>query len=226
MRIALHADKGANPRRLARVLRGWGFSVTLVQAEDLGRLNRAEFDLLYLPGGWYQFDRSINRAILSFVRAGGGCVGTCAGAYLVGGYIPVIPGRVLRANFRGRLYLEPQSGSHPILRGVVRRCTRHKERKWEPIAATHLGGPVILPKDPAHIVASYDWEGELGAIVAAQVGAGRAVAIASHPELPLAKLPASDSTRKSGAPLRQGEESLMVRNAVLWAMKKRVPRGA
>lgn len=222
--IALYADQGANPRKLARALRNWGFAVTLIKRPDLPQLTANSFDLLYLPGGWYRFSETLNEQIRDFVLTGGGCIGTCAGAYNVAGYIPVIPGRVLRANFRGRLYLEPQQGSHPILRGVVQRCTRHKDRRWEPIAATHLGGPLILPEDRDSIVASYDLEGELGALVAASVGNGRAVAIASHPELPLAPLPRMDSSRRTQKPLPQGDESLIVRNAVLWATKHRVPK--
>jgi glutamine amidotransferase-like uncharacterized protein len=224
VKIALYAGHGTHPRLLARALRGWGFPVTLVRDEDIEELGRSDFGLLYLPGGWYQFGQKANQAILDFVREGGGCVGSCAGAYLVAGTIPVIPGRVLRSNVRGRLYLEPQAGNHPILRGIVRKCLRHKGRRWEPIAVTHQGGPMMFPADPSHIVASYDWEGEVGAVVAAPVGRGRAVAISSHPELPLASLPRSDPARKGGQPLRQGDQRLLVRNAVLWALKRRVPK--
>jgi glutamine amidotransferase-like uncharacterized protein len=224
LRVAMYAGKGTNPNRLARALRGWGFDVTRIDEDALTRSGLKRFDVLYLPGGWYRFGAEANAAVLHFVKAGGGCVGSCAGAYLVGGYIPIIPGRVLRANFRGRLYLEPQRGSHPILRGVVRRCTRHQDRRWEPIAVTHLGGPMILPRDKKAVVASYDVEGEIGAIVAAEVGRGRAVAVASHPELRLVPLPAGEGRRRRRRPLLQGHAAHLVRNAVLWAARRRVPR--
>jgi len=221
--VAMYSGTGTNPRKLTEFLRGCGCHVFPVEKTDILRLSHDECEVLYLPGGWYRFTDEVNGAIRRFVRRGGGCVGSCAGAYLVGGYIPLIAGRVLRANIRGRLYLEPQQGNHPILRGVVRRCTRHKDRRWEPVAVTHLGGPMILPDDPRTIVASYDFEGCIGAIVAAPLGRGRAVAIASHPELKLAGLPACDTARRPGRPLCQGDAALIVRNAVLWAAKRHVP---
>ena len=219
--IGIYSDEGANSTKLARTLKNWGFAVSPLKQRDLTAKVLRDFDLLYLPGGWYQFDDSANEAIISYVAQGGGCIGSCAGSYLVAGRIPLIPGRVLRSTFRGRLYLEPQQGDHPILKGVVHPCARHHERQWEQIAVTHLGGPFIFPDNPAHIVASYDTEGEIGAIVAASVGKGRAVAIASHPELAVAALPVSDSsnlrrTHKLSL-LPQGNAKLIVRNAVLWA---------
>jgi hypothetical protein len=218
----MFAGEGANPARLTACLRRFGMEVREVGIPGLDALHPGE-DVLYLPGGWYSFGPEEKEAIVAFVKAGGGCVGSCAGAYNVAGKIPVIPGRVLRNNMRGRLYVEPQRGDHPILRGVVRPCTRHKDRQWEPIAMTHLGGPFMLPDDPGTIVASYDVEGRIGAILAAGIGAGRAVALASHPEHPLADLPASDTKRNDPASLPQGDATLLVRNAVLWAAGVAVP---
>lgn len=215
IRVAVYSGKGANPRKPAQTLRKAGFALTRIGPSDLvvGRLD--EFDVLYLPGGWYSFDKKTNRAIVAWVKRGGGCVGSCAGSYLVAGYIPIIPGRVLRANLRGRIYVEPQNGTHPILRGVARRCTRHNQRRWEPIAMPHMGGPLIFPKNRNHIVASYDWEGTIGAIVAARIGRGRSVAIAPHPEYPLTPLPRFDAVRK--AALLQGDITRILPNAVRWA---------
>lgn len=223
VRVGMYAGGGTNPARLTRCLRGFGFAVRALSTEVIAALTCGDCDVLYLPGGWYFFPDSAKAAIISFVRRGGGCVGTCAGAYNVAGFIPVIPGRVLRGNFRGRLYLEPQRGEHPILRGVVQPCTRHKQRQWEPIAVTHIGGPFMLPEDRRAIVASFDIEGELGALLAASVGKGRAVALASHPEMPLAQVPARDPVRQSRAPLPQGDVTLLIRNAVLWAARRPVP---
>jgi len=222
-RIAMFGSGKANFAPLAQLLERHGFPITVFDVAKLEADAEWAADVLYLPGGWYRFEDSLNRRIVDYVRQGGGCVGTCAGSYLVAGYIPIIPGRVLRANIRGRVYLEPQQGDHPILDGVVHRCTRHNERKWEQIAVTHLGGPLIFPEDRSNIIASYDTEGEIGAIVAADIGKGRAVALASHPELPLADLPAADTARQHDkARDMQGDESRIVLNAVLWAARQTV----
>ena len=219
-RVLMYHGSGAHPEPLEACLRPFGFEVERVSVAQLALFDGPEARVLYLPGGWYSFDEAKRRVIRAFIDRGGGCVGTCAGAYKVAGELALIPGRVLRANMRGRLYIEPQQGDHPLLRGVVKRCIRHSDRQWEPIAMTYLGGPFILPEDASAIVASYDVEGEIGALVAAAMGLGRAVAICGHPELPLAKLPDADPIvlqNRDTALAFQGDASRIIRNAVLWA---------
>ncbi len=218
--VLIHHGAGTISEPLEVCLRRFGFEVGYVTAKHMSQLDELDAQVLYLPGGWYTFDQATRTAIRAFVDRGGGCVGTCAGAYNVAGDLALIPGRVLRPNIRGRLCIEPQQGDHPLLRGVVKRCTRHCDRQWEPIAMTYLGGPFILPKDSSAIVASYDVEGEIGALVAAAMGEGRAVAICGHPELPLAKLPDADPIVLQGRDnvlAFQGDASRIISNAVLWA---------
>lgn len=217
--VHMYSGRGTNPECLQALLAALGYAMEPVDRADLASLRQRGARLLFLPGGWYFFTDEQKAAVQDFVRQGGGCVGVCAGSYQVAGYIPVIPGRVLRANFRGRVYLEPQR-DHPILSQVALPCTRHQDRRWEPVPVTHLGGPVILPSDRESIVASYDFEGELGALVAAAVGRGRAVAIASHPEHPLAPLPPVDTVTDPvpPAPAMWGDIRLILANAVRWAM--------
>jgi glutamine amidotransferase-like uncharacterized protein len=218
--VGMYHGSGANPRALTRALRQFGFRVIAVRANDLQDLTHPLFDVLYLPGGWYRFDDAINKSIRAFVRKGGGCVGSCAGSYLVAGPIGLIKARLLRGNFRGRIYLEPQQGDHPILANVAQRCTRHNQRQWEPVAVTHLGGPLIFPRRRDTILASYDAEGEIGALVADDLSKGRTVAIASHPELALASLPAADHRALKHQILPQGDTKLLIRDAVSWAARR------
>lgn len=223
VRVAMYVGEGTDSAALVSRLKAFGFQVREATLANLDGLKPGDCDVLYLPGGWYFFEPRTRDAIRAFVHAGGGCVGSCAGASNIAGHIPIIPGRVLRNDMRGRLFLEPRQGNHPVLRGVVRPCTRHSARAWEPIAVTHFGGPFMLPEDKSTIVAAYDVEGEIGAILAAEVGKGRAVAVASHPEFGLAALHPDDPARPEKTPLPQGDASLIVRNAVLWASRREVP---
>lgn len=227
LRIGMYCGPGTHTAELEACLRKFAFQVQSIGSQEVDDLSATGIQVLYLPGGWYHFAPEINERLRSWVRSGGGCVGTCAGSFLVAGEAGLIPGRVSRANIRGRVYLEPRQQNHPLLHGVVRECTRHQDRPFgEPIAVTHLGGPFIFPKDKNAIVASYDFFGEVGAIAAANCGRGRAVAIASHPELPLADLPAADMIthpeRHTAELLPQGDTRLLIRNAVLWAAGKDV----
>lgn len=103
---------------------------------------------------------------------------------------------------------------------MVKLCTRHQDRPHgEAIAVTQLGRPFILPEDKSQIILSYDVEGEIGALGAAEVGQGRVVAIASHPEAALVDLPsfdALDPVKHSAQNLPQGDARLLMKNAVLW----------
>lgn len=218
-RICVYAGKGTDSAGVIRFLRGHGFEVESIDEPQLGAISTADCAVLCLPGGWYSFDEPINRAIRDYVAAGGGCVAMCAGAGLVAGPIGLIPGRVFQLNVRGRLLMEPRQGRHPLLRDVVQPCRRHAEREFEPIAVTLIGGPIMVPDDPTSIVATFDTSGELAAICAAAVGRGRVVALSPHPELPLADLPVADPSRNDGGDrLHQGDQSLLLRNAVHWAM--------
>src|ERR1041385_6627904 len=107
--VAVYSGRGANYHAPARKLREAGFRVTSIRQDDLTLDRLRQFHVLFLSGGWYFFDKNISQAIVAFVKGGGGCVGSCAGSYLVAGGIPIIPGRVLRSNMRGRLYIEPQN---------------------------------------------------------------------------------------------------------------------
>ena len=222
-RVGIYSSKQANAPHLEQVLMRFGFRVSTLGNSDLAILSITDFDALYLPGGWYQFDAPIVERIQGFVREGGGCVGSCCGSILVAGQLALIRARVLNCNIRGRIYLEPQQGEHDILKAVVQPCKRHDKRRWEPIAVTHLGGPLIVAEERDDIIASYDTSGEVGAIVAASYGAGRAVAIASHPELKLANVPDADYDALKNQPLPQGDTQLLIRNATLWATGNEVP---
>jgi len=221
VKVGMYHGSGANHQAMFYYLGKWGFDVQLVGKDQLTNLPAAGIDVLFLSGGWYRFDETIYAALRAFVDEGGGVVSSCAGAYLVAGDSGIIPGRVHNNNIRGRVYMEPQQGEHPILKHVVRPCTRHNKRKFESIAMTHHGGPMIFPQDRSHIILSFDIEGEVGSLVAADRGKGRAVAIAPHPEYPLAALPEADVKRLNDRPYdQQGQEWQIIRNAVLWAARR------
>jgi len=217
LRVAFFSSKFCNPEFLDTALSDAGFAVTPCDLEALAALDRRDFDVLYLPGGWYTFAPPLVERIRAFVTAGGGCVGSCCGAYVIIDNLKLIGGRTRRVSFRGRLSIEPQQGEHPILRDIAMPCTRHPDRTWEPVAMTHLGGPLMYPDDPTTILASYDFEGEIGALLATGLGKGRVVAIASHPEMPLCPLPPGDPANAGSGKLPQGDAHQIIAQAVRWA---------
>ena len=222
LRVAIYNDKGTNPQRIMAFVEALGHAVTGVDRDQIITLNHHDFDVLVFPGGWYRFNDSQREKIQNIFHAGLGAIGICAGAYQVGGYLPLIPGKVLRANMRGRVYLEPQQGDHPILASVVQRCTRHNNRTWEPVGVTQLGGPLMFPEKKEWMLASYDAEAEISALSAAEIQDGRAVAIASHPELELAALPSAELPGAHDVPPTWNDVRLIFANALRWAAKRQV----
>lgn len=199
LRVGLYLnDSSANVLKLVRALRNWEMSFTSIWRDELPRLRPADVDVLLLHGGWYGIDRvpgqnqtdrvqrpehrGMAAAVRRFVREGGGVVGVCCGAFNVV-WLGLIQADISRSYGVGLHSLEVVDGRHPILRGVARRARGRRDRRWLPLTVMRVSGPIFFPRQPRQMILSYDWERRLGAVLAADYGRGRAVAISPHPEM-------------------------------------------
>lgn len=199
LRVGLYRnDPHANVRHFVRCLRDWQMPFQFLDRAQLPALRPGDFDVLLLHGGWYGIDRvpgqnqsdkhetpetkACAAAVRRFVRAGGGVVGVCCGAFNVV-WLGLIRADISRAAGTGPHSLEVVNDRHPIVAGVIERATGRKDRKWKPVPITRINGPIFFPKNPRQLVLSYDWEHRLGAVLAGHYGKGRVVAISPHPEL-------------------------------------------
>jgi hypothetical protein len=112
--------------------------------------------------------------------------------------------------------LEVKQATHPLAAGVVQPATGRTDRAWLAVPVLRMNGPIFFPADPATQIFSYDWEHRLGAVLAADCGQGRAVAISPHPER-------SEHDLTEAMP----DEPLMpvarlLRNALLWSAHREV----
>jgi glycerophosphoryl diester phosphodiesterase len=90
VRVALYVDAGISSRcvmNTTRCLPGPAFEVVKVTAADVRIGKLSGIDVLFMPGGMSQtqgevFGADGREVVRSFVKAGGGYVGACAGAYL------------------------------------------------------------------------------------------------------------------------------------------------
>jgi hypothetical protein len=198
LRVGLYLhNPQANILKFVRCLRDWEMSFTSLYRDELKDLKPGAVDVLLLHGGWYGIDRVPGQnqhdkqelpehrpmadAVRRFVRAGGGIVGVCCGAYNVV-WLGLIAADISRAHGVGMHSLEVVNEKHPIVRGVIERAKGRKDRKWLALPVIRVSGPIFFPRDPKQMVMSYDWEQRLGAILAGSYGNGRAVAISPHPE--------------------------------------------
>ncbi len=197
--IAIYADDGADPGCVgpAELMFQWmGHSTTRVYAEDVNDGLLDGFDLIYFPGGNTEpYMDNITETgldnIRSFVRKGGGYIGTCAGAFYAcevnswRGFeysdrlLGIYPGRadgpiddiypypehgMCQVN-----YVEPR---HPI-------SVDMGESEW----IYYWWGPYFTPNsgNKTTTIATYDITGE-PALASCYYGEGRVFITGPHPE--------------------------------------------
>ena len=233
-RVGLYVhDSRADILRLVRCLRAWGLPFTTVRPDALKALKPGAVDVLLLHGGWYGIDREPGMeqhgqqqagpehqaradAVRAFVRAGGGIVGLCAGAYNVV-WLGLIAADISRTHGVGPHALETVDAAHPIVKGVVEPAGQ-AHRAWKPLPVMRVNGPVFFPKHPEQMLMSYDWEHRLGALLAAPAGGGRAAAFSPHPEM---REDESGTDNLTEGPLPRA--ALLLRNALYWSGGRECP---
>ena len=232
LRVGLYInDPKATTLRFLRCVQEWGFAFTSVWRDELADLRPGAVDVLLLHGGWYGIDRTPGQnqhprqatpehdrraaAVRSFVAAGGGLVGVCAGAYNVV-WLDLIPADISRSQGVGPHALEVVDAAHPLTRGVIVRTEGRTDRQWQPVPVIRMNGPIFFPHRRETMVFSYDWEQRLGAVLAAPYERGRAAAISPHPER-------ADGDLGDAIPATTlAPAALLLRNALLWAAGREV----
>jgi len=124
----------------------------------------------------------------------------CCRAWNVSCCISLIPSGYNQILMEGSVVLRPIDPNHPIF--------THASPKGRSFPMTQINGPMLLPRDPSSALATFDENGQFAAILAADVGQGRAVAISPHPEL---------SVQKDGAEI---DNSPLLRDAILWSARQ------
>jgi len=191
-------DPKANILKFVRCFREWGMNFVSIPRSKLSGLRPGDCDVLMLHGGWYGIDRQPGQnqsdvkatpenfrmaaAVRNFTKAGGGVVGVCCGAYNVV-WLGLIEAEMSRSHGVGPHSLEVVDEKHPIVKSVLVKAKSNADRRWMPVPCVRVSGPFLFPKNPKHLLLSYDWEHRLGAVLAAPYGRGRAVAISPHPEM-------------------------------------------
>lgn len=225
--VGLYLDSPqANVLRLVRCLRDWDMSFVSVWRDELVSINPGSFDVLLLHGGWYGLnrvpgqeqhqvvaggqDKRRGASVRKFVKGGGGVVGVCAGAFNVI-WLGLVDAEISRTEGVGPHSLDVANEKHPICRGVIKRASGRKDRRWQSVPAIRVNGPVFFPRKKEEMIFSYDWEKRLGAVLASVYGKGRVVAISPHLERTANDLATSIPDEELMA------SSLILRNAVEWA---------
>jgi hypothetical protein len=189
-------NPSATTLRFFRCMQAWDMDFVSVWRDNLEKIDQFGIDTLLLHGGWYGInrkpgqdqyqveandeDRKRGEAVCRFVENGGGIVGVCAGSFNIV-WLGLIEADISRAAGAGLHSLEVVDPEHPIAAPVIEKGP-HANRPWCSIPIIRIGGPIFFPKKQNQMIFSYDWEKRLGAVLAAEFGKGRAVAVSPHPE--------------------------------------------
>ena len=149
--------------------------------DGLATVKPADLDVLLFPGGRYRFLGPLIDNVRAFVKSGGGYVGICCGLYNAI-WLGLLDAEPLDVRGLGPHQLEIRDGTHPIMAGVAKKDEAQPWRDYEQITMIRLNGPFLKVGKDVHIIASYDINGSLGAIVASEYGGGRVVGFSPHPE--------------------------------------------
>lgn len=237
--VGLYAGPGAEGqglRSLSQALFAAGLSLRPLEAAAFrdGSFRKACRAVL-VPGGWApQVNAALGegglKQLSEFVRGGGGYVGVCAGAYLATAQVVwegeslAYPLGLLAGSATGPLTSVapwPEraltgltlEGSHPILGARTGRRT-----------VLYQGGPVLAPaRDGVSVLARFEAGGG-AALVAFLAGEGRVVLSSVH----LEGLPSDDAAAPTSAPGPaeadpEPDRDLLTR-ALLWVLRKDLPR--
>jgi glutamine amidotransferase-like uncharacterized protein len=208
IRVALYVDRGVGkktgpPALKKEIHETADIEVTVVHARDVEEGKLASFDVLLMPGGSASreargLEKKGRRAIREFVRAGGGYVGICAGAYLASSSYPwslhLVPATVADPRHWKRAPHGPVKVEMEITRAGRKILGEKKAR----VRVKYQNGPILLPDRGAEekglrILARFrtDLTGRGGkkglmrgapASLAMRYGKGRVVTMSPHPE--------------------------------------------
>lgn len=233
--VGIYADEGASPGCVgpAQKMFAWmGCTIVFLYADDVNGKPLDKIDIIYFPGGSSApYSEKISAKgkdnIRSFVRDGGGYIGTCAGGCFASDAVIWLGTRYPEGHlglFRGvadgpinEIYPYPEHGmceinygapNHPITRGLG-------PKEW----IYYWWGPKFIPYAGADVdvIGTYAITGA-PALVAFEYGDGRVFLTGPHPEWE------EDSDRDGYPPSEEhddrGSDWPLMRNATLWCAKR------
>jgi glutamine amidotransferase-like uncharacterized protein len=198
--VALYADRGVWPQSVTaaeRMFQWMGWASERIDAQDIKNGALANFRLLCVPGGnMYTYAEDLGStgvdSIKAFIRAGGGYVGICGGAYFAaqrvfwrGDRLPMLSLGLFPGEARGpHDEIAPYPDSAMCL--VTISEVAHSIIGAQPDSAwiLYYWGPALLADDDADVtvLGRYRANGQ-PAMLSLEFGRGRAFLSGVHPEI-------------------------------------------
>lgn len=194
-------SKASGPGNLMKFLTpAYGFQSTVVSPDEIRAGVLKDFDVVIFPGGSgsrqaKELKEEGRTAVRKFVRAGGGYVGICAGAYLASSHyqwsLGVINARVWDRQHWAR-------GKKQVDISLTPSGCEVLSKSKDKYTVHYQNGPLLVPDNQPHlpgyeVLAKYDTEvarngasanAMIGthAIIRSKFGTGRVICFSPHPE--------------------------------------------
>jgi glutamine amidotransferase-like uncharacterized protein len=233
--IALYSETGADERCIiatSRMFEWMDYGVTLVNADSINNISLKKFNIICFPGGdMYQYSQNISadgfEKIRNFIRAGGGYIGICGGAYFTGekifwqgNQLPMNSLAIFPGITRGPIdEIAPFPHCKMCKTNIVN--TSHPITRTEPDTTwiCYCYGPMFLPGEGAEIdiLGRYDI-GDQPSMAAFEYGMGRVFIIGTHPEF-------EEDSERDGFPAVEKMNDYssdwdLMKKATQWCLKK------
>jgi len=209
-----------------------GLSVAFVDAESLNEQGLGTFRILCIPGGnMYDYSQDLSsegkEKIKSFIRAGGGYIGICGGAYFAaeeviwrGEQLPMTSLALFQGTSNGPIDEIAPYPNYAMCKVDIVNST-HAITQSEPDSAWMLyywGPALTVDNDPTvTILGRYDLGGE-PVMLAFDYDLGRVFLIGTHPEI-------EEGSDRDGVTFAdelddRGSDWELMRKAVLWCLRE------
>ncbi|MCK5148306.1 hypothetical protein KAR48_16230 [bacterium] len=231
--IALYSDDGAAEDCVVatkNMLEWCGYSVSLIQAEDINNNDITPFLAILLPGGnMYQYSLDISsigkEKIRTYIKNGGAYIGICGGAYFTGQQV-FWQGNVLNMESLGIVPGDtygPMDNIAPYPEGIMCRIdidnTHPITASFENIfQIAYWYGPKFILQENANIdILGRYYKGDYPAILAYEYGEGRIFLSGVHPEY-------EENSQRDGLDIvidmdDCGSEWDLMKKAIQWCLK-------
>lgn len=183
-----------------------GIVATGLRVEDVGKVDLAQFAVIYgPPGAGYQLTDEQGDVLRQYIRDGGGYVGVCAGANYAGRAQLL---NMSTHSFKNQGLLTIGIAPHAVTAGLPSEMVIH-----------HGNGPIMVPGEGCQVLGTFQigqgFPITTAAIVAGENGQGRVVAFGPHPTGGGVEFQ-TRQIKFSGDEL--GTDTILV-NALLWAAR-------
>ncbi len=185
-RIAMYSGpQGMMVREVGSFLLRHEIPMTTLTDKDIEQGALSGFPAAVFPGGGGPvMSKKAEKKVKDFVAGGGGFVGICA-SIIFAYKLRLLDFSYVESRGIGWYYIRLLE-RHPVTKGYRLANKTGNPKRWgaDTVRISRVNGAYMIPGKGVKMIASYDNEKTLGAIIAGRYGKGEVVLLSPHAEFP------------------------------------------